>query len=325
MKQIIKCCSNIGSDVLGFVRIGSNTISIINKNKDVKGILNGCEIFKVANLKDEKCNVAYVIGDLIQNIYNKNKPEYFTVYKDHWASDKYPMKDILDQIIFNLKNNVKVAVKVRSKESNTNFKSSLNFSEKINPNILNKNIGILNVKMGNTCIVLQNIIKCASIMVGRKFADTGDVWGARHIQKYMEGIKSKLASDVSEVNKIDFYKEMMDKNTNKLNIRLASEEVMNNPEEKKVISQVIIPDTISNYENIKDIATKSILAIAPLIYVDDIFRKNTNYPVNWFVSDDVLINIKDDYNFLINFLQEIPRIESNAIMPLDVYSTQIIK
>jgi hypothetical protein len=323
MKQIIKRCSNIGSDVLGFVRIGNNSITVINRDKNIKGMLNGCEIFKVGSLKDDKDNVAYVIGDLIQNIYNKGNCDNFTIYKNLWASDKYPMGEILDRIILNLKDNIKVAVKVRSKEANINFENSFNFGEHINTNILNKNINTFNLKMNNACIVLQSFLKHASIIAGHNFGNNGDVWGAKNIQKYMDGIKVKLASCNSEINKIDFYKEMLDKNSKKLSIKLASVAVMDNPEEKKIISQVLIPDIIDNYEKVKDLSTQVVLIASPLIYVDDMFRKNTNYPVSWFVSDDVIMNLKEDYNFLINFLQEMPKIEANAIMPLDVFSDKI--
>jgi hypothetical protein len=325
MKQIIKRCSNIGSDVLGFVRIGNNSITIINKDKNIKGILNGCELFKVSNIKDDKDNVAYVIGDLIQNIYNKGNCENFTIYKNLWANDKYPMGEILEHIILNLKDNIKVAVKVRSKEANINFENSFNFGDHINANVLNKNINTFNTKMSNACIVLQSFIKYASIISGHKFGNNGDVWGAKNIQKYMDGIRFKIASYNSEISKIDFYKEMLYRNSKKLSMKLSSVSIMNNAEEKKIISQVLIPDIIDNYEKVKDLSTQVVFIVSPLIYVDDLFRKNTNYPVTWFVSDDVIMNLKEDYNFLINFLQEMPKIEANAIMPLDFYSDSILK
>lgn len=325
MKQIIKQCSNIGSNVLGFARIGNNSISVINKDKDIKGILNGCEIFKTSNLKDNKESIACVVGDLIQNIYNKGGCDNFTLYRSLWANDKYPMGEILDTIVLNLKDNVKVAVKVRSKESTTKFKNSFSFNNSLKCDRLSSSINDLNMKMNNACIVLQSFLKYASIIIKHKFASSGDVWGSKNIIKYMDDIRYKISSIVTDINKIDFYKEMLDRNSKKLSMKLSSASIMNNAEEKKIVDQVLIPDVIDNYEKIKDISSSIILILSPLAYVDKLFRKNTNYPVTWFISDDVIINLKEDYNFLINFLLDIPKVETNVIMPLDVFSGNILK
>jgi hypothetical protein len=311
--------------VIGFVRIGSTSLALINKDKDVKGVLNGCEIFKISNFKDNIESATYVISDLIQSIHNKNKPECFSLYKDHWASEKYPMQEMLDQIVTNVRKNIKVAVKIRSKEASTNFESSLNISENINPKILNRNINVFSTKMSNASIILRNFIKYASIILEHKLGSDEDLWGASNIKKHMSDIKGKIASNNLKINKIDFYKEMMERTSFKLSLKLSSEAVMHNPEEKKVISQVLIPELINNYEDFKDLATSAIVILSPLIYVEDLFRKNTNYPANWFVSDDVLMNLSEDYTLLINFMQELPRIEANVIVPLDTYGSQILR
>jgi hypothetical protein len=324
MKQIVKRCLNIGSDVLGFVRIGSSSLSLINKDKDIKGILNGCEIFKVSNFKDSRDSLTYVMGDLIQNIY-KNKPECFPVYRNLWSSDKYPMREMLDSIIANVKDKVKISVKVRSKESSSSFDSSFRINENINIDVLNKNIRVFDTRIKNASIVLQNFIKNAFIILNHKYGNSDNMWGVGNIKKYMEDIKSKIASNDVEIGKLDFYTEMLERNSNKLSLKVASVSVMNNPEEKKMVSQVLIPDMVNNYEKFKDLTTKTIVILSPLIYVDDLFKKNTNYPANWFVSDDVLMNIGEDYNFLINFMQDIPKIENNVIVPLEVYGSKISK
>lgn len=325
MKQVVKRCLNIGSDVLGFVHIGDSSLALISKDKDVKGVLNGYEIFRVNNFKDNTENITYIVSDLIQNIYNKNKPECFSIYKDHWGSEKYPMQEMLYQIVANVRKNIKVAIKLKSKEANTNFGPSLSISKNINPKILNRNINVFSTKLSNASIILGNFIKYASIILDHKFGRNEDLWGASNIKKHMSIIKNKVASNNLKVHKIDFYKEMVEKTSSKLSLKLSSEAVMHNPEEKRVVSQVLIPELINNYENFKDLATGAIVILSPLIYVEDMFRKNTNYPANWFVSDDVLMNLSEDYKLLINFMQEIPRIEANVIVPLEMYGSQILK
>jgi hypothetical protein len=149
MKQIIKRCSNIGAEVLGFIKVGNDSLALVDKTTEIRGILNGCEIFKAANVKDNVSNIVHVFGDLTQNLYNKNKPEDFVVYRGHWASDKYAMGEVLDQILINLKKTAKVTVKVRTKEAAVNLESSIKFGNKIDPSILNRNVQVFSSKINN--------------------------------------------------------------------------------------------------------------------------------------------------------------------------------
>ena len=325
MKQIIKRCSNIGAEVLGFIKVGNDSLVLIEKNKEIKGILNGCEVFKTASVDDNENSIVHVFGDLTQNLYNKNKPEDFTIYRNHWASEKYPMGEVLDQILSNLKKTAKFSVKVRAKESSINFEPSLKLGNKIAPTILDQNVNVFNFKINNASLVLQNFIRNASIITGYKFEEKDPVWGSKNISRHINDIKSKMASSAAEIDKLDYYTEMIDRTANKIHFKLSSDYVKKNPEERKILGSVLIPELIGNYEGFKKLATSVVFACSPLVYVDDLFRKNTNYPVSWFITDDVLINLNESYSFLINFLQELPRIETNAIIPLDIYSAQILK
>lgn len=324
MNQIIRRCLNIGSDVLGFARIGNTSLSIISKNNDIKGVLNGCEIFKVSSFKDSRESLTYVLGDLIQSIYNKNKPECFSLYKNHWASEKYPMREMVDSIISNIKDNVKVAVKVRPKEASINLESSIRINENINPKILIANMRVFNTRTKNASIVLQNFIKYATIILNHKYSHNDNMWGVKNVKKYIDDIKSRVASENIGAAKLDFYREMLEKISNKLAMKIASEATQDNLEEKKVISQVLIPDMVNSYETFKNQISNAVMVLSPLIYINDTFKKNTDYPANWFVSDDVLMNMDEDYNFLIDFIRDIPVIENNVILPLEIYGSKIL-
>ena len=118
-----------------------------------------------------------------------------------------------------------------------------------------------------------------------------------------------MASSAAEIDKFGYYTEMIDRTANKIRFKFSSDYVKKNPEERKILGSVLIPELVSNYEGFKKLATSVVFACSPLVYVDDLFRKNTNYPVSWFISDDVLINLNESYSFLINFLQELPRMK----------------
>ncbi len=325
MSQIISRCSNLGSTVIGFVKIGNSTLSLISKGKEVKGILNGSEIFKVANLKESRDNVTSVLSDLILNIHDKEKPENFTIYKSHWASEEYPTQKIAEQIISNLKKSIKFETKVRSKEASVPLSPELNITGAINTEILGKNIRVLNRKISNIVDILQNTLKNASIVTNHNFEDKTAVWGVHNVQKFINAAKSKLKFSSSEIYNTDFYKEMIDKTINKFSSKLANEACLNNPEDKKIMSQVIIPEIVNNYDKVKNLASCVVMDIVPLVNIDEVFKKNTSYPVNYFISCNVIEDLKDDYSYLINFLQELPRIETSAIVPLEIYKDQISK
>lgn len=325
MSQIISRCSNLGSEIIGYVKIGSSSVSLISNDKVVKGILNGCEIFKTVNLKEAKDSVAGLLSDLILNIHEKEKPENFTIFKQHWASEEYPTQKIAEQIIDNLKKNIKFDVKVRAKEASVSFEPELNIKGDINPEILSKNAKVLNRKLATIIDILQNTAKNANIIVNHNFESKTAVWGVHNVQKIINGLRDKIKVNASEIYNTDFYKEMLEKTIQKFSSKLSNEINLKNPEEKKIVSEVVIPEILNNYEKIKSLASCVVLDIVPLVYIDKLFKKNTSYPANYFISCNVIEDLKDDYDFLINFLQELPRIESNAIVPLELYKNQINK
>jgi hypothetical protein len=265
------------------------------------------------------------MSDLILGMNEKDKSDSLTIYRDHWSSEEYPVQEIADQIIDSLKNNVKLAVKVRAKEAKVAFEPELHIKGKINAGILSTNMKVLNRKLASTVCVLQSALKNTNIIVNHRFKAKNSAWGLKSIQKFVDDVKETIDGSDAEIDKTDFYKEMLDRTIGKLALKLGSEVCLNSPEEKKIMSQVLIPDILDNYEKTKDLTSKVVLDIVPLVYIGDVFKKNTNYPVNWFISDDIIMNLNEDYKFLIGFMQEIPRIEANAIVPLDIFKDQLIK
>ncbi len=92
-----------------------------------------------------------------------------------------------------------------------------------------------------------------------------------------------------------------------------------------MLAQVVIPGIVDSYEDYKKIASDSMLEVGPLLYVDEVFKRNTNYPASWFISEETLGNMREDFEHLASFVGEVPAIESKVVIPLDMLGSQITK
>jgi hypothetical protein len=95
-------------------------------------------------------------------------------------------------------------------------------------------------------------------------------------------------------------------------------------EEQKMICTIIIPNILSNYEQLRAIVSKALLSLTSLIYVDMLFKKMTSYPASWFMNGNMLEDMKQDYQKLLGFMMQVPRIEQSVIYPLDFMKMQYL-
>ena len=98
---------------------------------------------------------------------------------------------------------------------------------------------------------------------------------------------------------------------------MSSDCMSASPEEKKVIGEIIIPAITDNYEKLKNIVINTLVEMPTIVYVDDVFKKFTSYPVQFFFDEDLLDHVRQNYEALIKFVLDIPKIEAKVIDPLD--------
>ena len=150
------------------------------------------------------------------------------------------------------------------------------------------------------------------------------MWGAKETQCILDDVREKLVGDNKSWDKIDLYSEMLDKSLARLATKFNTDLIEVCDEEKRFAAEVLIPQILDSYDKLKDLLIKCIVSLAPLVYIDEVFKEKTTYPAKWFLAEDVMGGLRQDYDTLIKFLTEIPNIELRVIDPLDFIRAQFI-
>lgn len=321
MKLIVRRYANSKADIIGFVKIGNDYLTLLKKGTDLKGILNGCEILS-SDIRDKSHQkIASLTGNILAQLCKKNESNQLILYKSHWSNEKYPATTLLNTIIPRIPKGIKVAVKSRPREDVKDFLPIPKIGTSIDSEHLSKNLFVFMRKTANMSVALSNAVRVAQIITGRKLV--GTMWGANKTQKFLDSENRKVASLRSNLDTINMHQELMFKGIEKL--RTCINEKSLGIEKRRVIARIVIPNIVDSYCEHKKYASDIMLELAPLLHVDEVFKNNTNYPASWFIDEEVLDNLLEDFEHLASYLGEVPIIESKVIIPLDMLGSQIAK
>jgi len=143
------------------------------------------------------------------------------------------------------------------------------------------------------------------------------MWGAKKTQKILEDLKDSVSED-SDWERVEFYINMTLKSIDRLTHKMSTSLFDVCDEEKKVVNTVLIPNICQGFEKVKQVVSRVLRMLSNFVYIDEIFKKNTSYPANWFINADMFEDIKLDYQNLILFALKIPRYEQEILYPLDM-------
>lgn len=319
MKLLVKRYANAKSDVVGFVKVESDAFTLLKKDSTLKGILNGCELFSSGSDKESFKKTACLSANIISQLCAKNAIDQVTFYKSHWKHKDYPAVDLLDSVSSCISDRLKVAMRFRPREEVKNFLPIPHIATAIDSELLSKNLRVFMRKAANMSIALKNALRGGEIITGRKLV--GSMWGAKKTQRFLDSENKKVASIRHSMDTIAMHQELMFRGIGKLQACINEKKL--DKEKRKVIAKIVIPSIVDSYCEHKKFASNVMLELSPLLYIDEIFKSNTNYPVSWFVSEETLDNMCEDFEHLASYLGEIPSIESKVIIPLDMLGSQI--
>jgi len=321
MKHLLKKISYSRSKVIGHVKIKDDSLAILSENSSVRYILNGCEVFTGPLREASKDVNTSVIASLVA-VLKSDDDSKLSFYSGDWKSapDHYLEKTVnyikasIDENKFSV---YKKATDAKNMEKALNIDVAMPTDIQEADKVIKNNTVVLCSIMRDAMRVLQKALDHGTLLCRKKLVPS--MWGAKDTQKFINEIKYQIIDNKCLWSQMEILYVTMTKAVNRLVIKLNE----NLKENAQFITEVIIPDIIKCYEDMKTIIVKAVTILTPLIYVDDIFHKNTTYPATWFFTEEVLDGLREEYNKLIKFLTQIPVIETKVIYPLDFYKLQI--
>jgi hypothetical protein len=319
MKHILRKISYDKSKIIGHIQVKDSGLTVLSNSSDLRLILNGCEIFSSTEKYASDDVTTTIIASLVNSLKENDKKK-LSFYIGDWkeAPDSY-LKSAIDSIEKAIdKKNLSIFKKASDQDW---IKSSLNIEQSLPEEIgvekIQHNLNVLISKMNHLVRTLQRALDHGKLLCRKKVVPS--MWGAKDTQKFINEIKYSILDNQKLWSQMEVLFVTLRKSIN----RLAAKIEEGLKENCEFIANVIIPDIIKCYEDMKTIVVKAITVLTPLTYIDEIFQKFTTYPANWFFTDEVLDGLQEEYDKLIKFLISIPIIETKVIYPLDFYKLQI--
>jgi hypothetical protein len=322
MRHLVKKIGSSDASILGRFEIGPRKMDLITKNSSFKIMLDGYEIYSMDHTASSPEDIAVVVGEILDNV---SKNANVTKIKSIRIPDS--LKSDIDPDIFFSKTAARfsgVLEFIEKSSSSKNIKLVMAPDTEIdvtsNPEFMIRRLLDLRNKIKSLAGSCQDLIDITQGVTRRRLVDT--MWGASSVQKIIDALRGKIGD--SCWNKIDLHTELMDKAILRMMSKLRTDLLNACKEEKILIFEVIIPEIITNFESLKSLVSKLMTCVAPIINIDEIFKKFTSYPGKFFISDGAIEEIQETFEGLLEFVQSIPEIESDTIIPLDVFGNKIL-
>jgi len=320
MKHLFKRIAASNSKVIAHIKMGDDIFNIVSRDGSVHGMYGGCDIFKCATLNQDNDRIASLVKDFVERCIAGNKCTGIMILRDKKAEDLSKFTEQLNGIP-GLKKVVVKPLPEDMSEVNTSLRSDFDVSKLIDYKVLSENIR----KMGRQISDLNNTLRVcredAMTLTHGKLVDT--MWGAKSMCQMIGEISKEIESN-TEWERVEFFTTLIMKSIERLLMKLSSGLSQVCAEEQRVIYTVLIPNILSNYELLKSVASKALLPLSALIYIDTVFKQATNYPASWFMNGNMLEDLKQDYQKILGFMMQVPRIEKSIIYPLDFLRVQYV-
>lgn len=318
MKHLVKNILSSKARILTHMKIGSKeALNIVSSGRNAKIILNGYEIFSCNKNSKSMKKLADVTQNISVRLAERPASTKLVILKD---PEDILVKELLEALVTGIEDifekdnmNIKNLPKDRADIQKT-LNPKQNIAVSLDHSHIMNNLGVLSKKVSNVCKILDAAHQDALMLTRKKLVST--MWGAKAIKNILDEIREEMIQD-AKWNKIDLYSEMICKSIRRLQSKLQTNLSEVCEEEQRIISEVLIPNIINNYGSLKELVIRAVYNLGILSNIDEIFKKHTSYPAAWFFDEVMLKGIQQEYDYLIKFICEIPKIEKCAIDPLD--------
>ena len=321
MKHLIKKISAARSNVLTHIKMGEDTLNVVCRDDALRGFYNGYEILCAPRTKEASMTMGYVLGDVLTaSLAKSDKKAAVLVLENPRETDI--SQGYMSKILPDLKHAAgsrNVAVK-RFPQDITVIQASMNpqsHTEKTaDYETLQHNLRIFGNKVTHVAQTLSNA-KDDAYMLTRKKIDP-NMWGSAPVQQTLDTVHGDIIKEQDNWDKTDLCNELITKALSRLCTKIQGGVNQVSPADRQMIGMILIPTILSNYESLKALVMHALMCLAPLVYVDEAFKQHTSYPAKWFMSEDVMDGLQQNYDTLVKFATQVPGIESKIIDPISL-------
>lgn len=312
MKHLFNNIKASNGKILAQFKVGNLSYHLNSVGKSSSISVNGHDIVDCSDVGSDFDKISHLLKDLIIKGAAISHPGAIQAYM---RKDVKLSEDFIEALKGDLESTIKIVN--QSMEIPRGAPVKLDLEEAFAPDKFIKKIREFSQNLHDINETLKVCREDILMLSCGRLVDS--MWGAKSTQKLLESMKQTVAED-KDWDRAEFYVNMIQKSIDRLTHRLDSTLFDVCDEEKKVVNTVLIPNILQSFEKIKVIISNVLKLLSNFVYIDEIFKKNTSYPANWFINADMFEDIKLDYKNLVLFALKIPRFEQELIYPLDMMS-----
>lgn len=310
MKHLLNNIKSSNCKILAQFKVGNSSYNLNTIDNNVNIAIDGHNIIHCGGVDAGYDKVANLLKDFVIKGATLNKVETLQAYIQRGSN-------LSGTLMEGLKKELDSSIKVvnQSMEIPHDTTVKLNLEEALAPEKFISKMKEFAQSLHDINETLKVCREDISMLSCGRLVNT--MWGAKKTQKILEDLKESVSED-SDWERVEFYTNMTLKSIDRLTHKMNSSLFDVCDEEKKVVNSVLIPNICQGFEKIKQIVSRVLKMLSNFVYIDEIFKKNTSYPANWFINADMFEDIKLDYQNLILFALKIPRYEQELLYPLDM-------
>lgn len=308
MQHLLRNVSGKDKEAVAHFKMGSRNFIIIKEGRVFHGILDGCDVLSLPGSYKKPEKMAQVLADLFSPLKSK-------------TIEARVNKEILDAAL------LEKDLKKQASEKKITFRKSSKSGSALDKIRVGAETTIFVEdqdaiqRLKDFCRRIKEINNL--LMVSRddsltlsqgKLVDS--MWGARDMQKVLEDINQHILS-CKVWEKVEFYSDMVLRSLERLLYKMQHGLQDINPEEKRMMHTVLIPNIVDNFEEFKRATRQAFLVLSDLMHVDEDFKEKTTYPADWFLNGSMLKDLAGDFRKLTEFVLDLPKMEREIIYPLD--------
>jgi len=311
MRHLIRKLTASTMEISGQIKVGNDSVNVVSDGPRYHCMLNGYDV-----VSGDDGSFTTVVSDLVSRMFKQSKPRSVVVLRG-------PSEDQMQAVVERLKKELgegKVSVKgLNGDGAKVVEPAELKLDDALNMDALSHNVGVLADKVATVASAVFQANDAAMMLTRKKIVES--MWGAKEMQGILDGVRLKVdAGSPSMWTGVEVSNDMLSKSSVRLRRKLSSED----PDDGMMMASVLIPGVNDSYSKIKGMVSEAAVSVAPLVYIDDAFHKNTRYPASWFLSEEVMEKLASNYEALLGFMMQVPRIESKVIDPLSFVRMRII-
>jgi hypothetical protein len=324
LSRIVKKASEKKAELIGKVDLGDQVYTIAADGNLALGLINGYRVVD-ANLYENPIPIIVpVMAGLIAKAYRDSWVEgsSVSVYKGDWDSlGKYPSGEYLEAFLKELSHLIGKA-NILVKEGPSDQHECIS-----NPQVSADNQQI-NTNLANYGKQLEEVLKAVEILMDKTQAILrvkliGTMWGISDVQKELEPVRNYFPTMEKTFNSIGQGVTLTIRAINRVLYRINMGKL--SMDDKRYIGSVLVPDITNSFESIRKQVSFLLKTLAPLYKLERMFRTYTGNPVSWSIPNNLIIDFKDSFLVLVDFLADVPVIELSTMEPLEVVQSSFMK